>query len=174
MNIPEKVVNFNVYDDSEKLVGVSGEITLPSFEAMTETISGAGIAGEYESPTPGHFGSTTIDIPFRTIRDKSFNLFEPKAKTIFLRAAQQSYSVSSGEISHSGLKITLKVMPKGIALGSLKVGGMTETTNTLELLYIKIEENVGGNLKELLEIDKINFIYKVNGADYLESIRSQI
>lgn len=46
--IPERVVNYNVYDDTEKLVGISGEIALPNFEAMTETISGAGIAGEYE------------------------------------------------------------------------------------------------------------------------------
>lgn len=172
--IPEKVVNFNVYSENEKLVGVSGEVTMPSFESMTETIGGAGIAGEYESPTPGHFSSMSIDIPFRTVTDRSFSLFEPRGQTIYLRASQQSYDVASGMMNHRGLKITLKTMPKNLALGTLGVSKMTETTNTLEILYIKIEEIDKGNVKELLEIDKINFIYKINGIDYMADIRSQI
>src|SRR5690554_6221578 len=94
--LPEKVVNFNVYSEGEKLVGVTGEVTLPNLEAMTETINGAGIAGEIESPTPGHFGSIIIEIPFRIIYDKSFRLMVPEGQTITLRAAQQSYDVAGG------------------------------------------------------------------------------
>ncbi|WP_397443927.1 phage major tail tube protein, partial [Peribacillus aracenensis] len=52
--IPEKVVNYNVYDDTEKLVGLAGEVTLPNLEAMSETVSGAGILGEFDSVNPGH------------------------------------------------------------------------------------------------------------------------
>lgn len=174
MSIPEKVVNYNAYSENEKLIGVTGEISMPSLEQMTETISGAGIAGEYESPTPGHFSSMSMDIPFRTITDKSFRLFEPRGQTIYLRASQQSYDVASGQVNHRGLKVTLKVMPKSLSLGTLGVGKMTETTNTLEILYIKIEENIKGNMKSLLEIDKINFIFKINDIDYMADIRSQI
>lgn len=72
--IPEKVHSYNVYDDTEKLVGVSAEVTLPTLELMSEAVSGAGMLGEYESPTPGHFGSITMEIPFRTLTDKSFSL----------------------------------------------------------------------------------------------------
>jgi P2 family phage contractile tail tube protein len=168
--IPEKVVNFNVYDEGEKLVGVAGEITLPNLEAMTETISGAGIAGEYESATPGHFRSITTEIPFRTILDHSFKLMVPGGRTITLRASQQSYDVAGGEIQHRGLKIVLKVMPKGLDLGKLAVGSPTDTKNSLEVLYIKIVENN----KTLLELDKLNFIFIVNGIDVLAAIRDQI
>lgn len=168
--IPEKVVNFNVYDEGEKLVGVSGEVTLPNLEAMTETISGAGIAGEYESPTPGHFGSIAIEIPFRTLYDSSFKLTVPGGRTITLRASQQSYDVAGGEIQHRGLKIVLKVMPKGLDLGKLAVGSPTDTKNSLEVLYIKIIENN----KTLLELDKQNFIFSVNGTDVLAAVRDQI
>src|SRR5690554_4594834 len=87
--IPDKVVNFNIYNEEEKLVGVSGEVTLPNFEAIAETISGAGIAGEFESPTPGHFGSSQIEIPFRTIYDQSFKMMNPRGQTITLRGSQQ-------------------------------------------------------------------------------------
>lgn len=168
--LPEKVVNFNVYDEGEKLVGITGEVTLPNLEAMTETISGAGIAGEFESPTPGHFGSITIEIPFRVILDKSFQLMVPGGRTITLRASQQSYDIAGGVLQHRGLKIALKVMPKNLELGTLGVGVPTNTTNALEVLYMKIEE--GGNA--LLELDKINFIYVVNGVDVLKDIRDQI
>ncbi|HJF34182.1 MAG TPA: phage major tail tube protein [Sporosarcina psychrophila] len=168
--IPEKIVNFNVYSDADKLVGVAAEVTLPDFEAMTETVSGAGIAGEYESATPGHFSSQTIEIPFRSISDPSFKFLQNKGQTIILRAAQQSYDVSSGKTNIRPLKVTIKGLPKGLNLGKVGVGTPTETTNTIEILYIKIEENG----VTLLELDKLNFIFIVNGKDLLEDVRNAI
>lgn len=168
--IPEKVINYNAYLDDEKLVGIAGEVTLPNFEAMTETISGAGIAGEYESVTVGHFGSQTIEIPFRTLIDQSFNLLKLKGRSLVLRAAQQSYDVAAGETKKRPLKITLRGQAKGLNLGTLAVGGMTESTNTIEVLYIKIEEN--GIV--VLEFDKLNFIFIVNGEDQLADVRNMI
>lgn len=168
--IPDKVVNFNVYNDEEKLVGVSGEITLPNLEAMSETISGAGIAGEFESPTPGHFGSITVEIPFRTLFDQSFKLAVPGGQTITLRGSQQTYDVAAGSFDYRALKITLKVIPKGIDLGKLSIGKPTDTKDTLEILYIKIEENG----TTLLEYDKLNFIYIINGVDVLAKVREQM
>lgn len=168
--IPERVVNYNVYDDTDKLVGVSGEITLPNFEAMTETISGAGIAGEYESAIPGHFSSQTIEIPFRTLMEKSFSLFKNTGRSLVLRAAQQSYDVAEGKSRNRPLKITIKYQSKGLNLGALSVGGATESTNVLEVLYIKIEENG----RTMLEYDKLNFVFIVDGEDILGEIRNMI
>lgn len=170
MTIPEKVVNFNVYNDADKLVGVAAEITLPDFEAMSETVSGAGIAGEYESTTPGHFGSQTIEVPFRTVSDSSFKFLQNRGQTIILRAAQQSYDVSKGKTNIRPLKITIRGIPKSLNLGKVAVGSPTETAATIEILYIKIEEN--GHT--LLELDKLNFIFIVDGVDLLEDIRNAI
>lgn len=172
--IPEKVVNYNVYDEGEKLVGVTAEVTLPNLENMTEAISGAGLAGEFESPTPGHYGSIQIEIPFRTLNDPSFKLAVPGGRTLTLRAAQQSYDVSAGRLQHRGLKITLKVLPKGLDLGTLAVAKPTETKNTLEVVYIKIEEGEAGAMTTLLELDKLNFICIINGVDVLEQVRALI
>ncbi len=168
--MPEKIVNYNVYNEGEKLVGVAGEVTLPNLEAMSETVSGAGILGEYDSITPGHFGSITVEIPFRTLYDTSFKLMKPGGQTITLRASQQSYDVAGGEIQHRGLKVVIKGMPKGIDLGKLAAGAPTDTKNTLEVLYIKIVENG----KVLLELDKLNFIFIVNGEDILADVRSHL
>lgn len=168
--MPEKVVSYNVYIGENRLVGISGEVTLPNFEAMTSTISGAGILGEYESATIGHFGSQTIEIPFRTLQDQSFSLAKLKGESLILRAAQQSYDVAGGGVNKRPLKITLRGQPKGLNLGTLAVGGATGTTNTLEILYIKIEENN----RTMLEFDKLNYVYIVDGEDLLADIRNMI
>ncbi|MGG3448630.1 phage major tail tube protein [Domibacillus aminovorans] len=164
MIIPEKVVNYNAYDDTEKLIGLTGEIALPNLEAMTETVSGAGILGEYESANPGHFGSMAIELQFKTLIQKSFSLMKNSGRPIVLRAAQQSYDSTAGKIQHRGLKITLKGQPKGLNLGKLAVGAATESTNTMEVLYIKIEENG----KVLLELDKLNYKFILDGEDMLK------
>lgn len=61
-------------------------------------------------------------------------------------------------------------MPKGVDLGKLSPGKATGTKNTFEVIYIKVEENG----KTLLELDKLNFVYIVNGVDILAVIRGQI
>ncbi|WNF36407.1 phage major tail tube protein [Bacillaceae bacterium IKA-2] len=168
--IPEKLINFNVYDDTEKLVGVSGEVTLPNFEAVTETISGAGIAGEFESATPGHFGSQTIEITFRTMMDKSFSLMKNRGRSIVFRGAQQIYDTAVGRSVAKKVKVTLRGQPKGLELGKMAVGQPTDTKNTLEILYIKIEVDD----RVMLEFDKLNFVFIVDGEDILGQIRNMI
>ncbi|MEK4883673.1 phage major tail tube protein [Bacillus sp. FSL W8-0223] len=170
MIIPEKVANYNVYDDTEKLLGVTGEVKLPNLEPTSEKISGAGILGEYESVNPGHFGSMTIEIKFKTLYDQSFSLLNNSGRPIVLRAAQQSYDTTAGQIQFRPLKITIKGQPKGLDLGSLNVGAATESTNTLEVLYIKIEENG----TTLLELDKLNYKYILNGQDMLKDFINMI
>lgn len=168
--MPEKVVNYNVYLDNDKLVGIKADVTLPKLEQMTETISGAGIAGEYESAVPGHFGKIEMDITFNSVSEDSTKLLIPGAKSLVLRASQQSYDIAAGGTNYRALKITTKVLSKGVDLGKLSPGKSTETKNTFEVIYIKIEEN--GNT--LLELDKLNFIFIVNGVDLLADIRNQI
>ena len=60
--LPEVINNYNVYDGGDRMIGISGEVELPNFEAMTETLSGSGILGELEDPVTGHFSSMTIKI----------------------------------------------------------------------------------------------------------------
>ena len=43
--ISEKLINFRVYAENSELLGLA-DVTLPTLEAKSETISGAGIAGE--------------------------------------------------------------------------------------------------------------------------------
>ncbi len=168
--IPEKVVNYNIYLGNDKLIGIKADVTLPKLEQMTETISGAGIAGSYESSVPGHFGKMEVDVTFNAVTEDATSLLVPGAKSLVLRASQQSYDVAAGEMNFRPLKITLKVLNKGIDLGKLSPGKSTETKAIFETTYIKVEENG----KTLIELDKLNFIFVVNGVDVLADIRNQI
>ena len=66
MNVPEKLINFRVYENGNDLVGVA-DVELPSLETMTETVKGAGVAGEVDSPVMGHFGSMELTLNWRTL-----------------------------------------------------------------------------------------------------------
>lgn len=170
MIIPAKVANFNVYDDKTKLLGVSGEITLPNLESMTSTVSGAGILGELETPNVGHFGSMSIEIPWRSLLDKTFNFAAYAGRSLSLRGAVQQVDSNTAALSYYQVKITIKYMSKGLDLGKLSLNSTMESKNTLEVFYIKVE--IDG--KTTLELDKLNSVYKLNGVDQLSAINKLI
>lgn len=172
-NIPERLVGYNLYDTTEKnekLVGAQAEAELPSFEAITSQLSGAGILGEIENPNPGHFGSMTLPITFRTVSQESTKLFAPGSKSVTLRADQSSYDVAGGKILHRPLKVVVVGRAKSFETGKAKAGDPTDTKVTLEIIYIKIE--LDGFT--LIELDKFNYIFVVNGVDYLADVRNNI
>lgn len=168
--IPEKVINFNMYNSAEKLIGITGEVKLPTLEEMTETMSGAGILGEYESGTPGHFGSMETEIPFSLVSKYPMSLMTNDFKVLFLRGAKQVVNLTTGEKERKSLKITLKGSHKSTDLGKAAVAGKMETTGKIEILYIKIETDG----ITILELDKLNFVYVVNGVDQLADIKAMM
>ena len=167
---PEKVVNFNVYYAGQRQLGVASEITLPTLNAMVQTLSGAGMAGEIETANPGHFGPMQVEITWKAVIDRLFTLAQYRGATLTFRASQQHMDFSTGESVHRGLKITVKGSPKNIELGRLSAGLSTDSKNVLEVTYIKVEENG----KEILELDKLAMIYRLNGVDQLAEIKSQL
>ena len=74
--IPEKLINFNVYRDNHVLVGIA-DVDLPPIEFMTDTIKGSGIAGEVESIVMGHFGKMPLSMTWRTITGDNTYLAAP-------------------------------------------------------------------------------------------------
>lgn len=166
--IPEKVHSANAYVGGNRLLGTTGEITLPTFEAMTETISGFGILGEYESPTPGHFSSAEQEIEFRTFNDDVFALMADGAD-LTLRAAQQSRE-ATGVLKNTGLKIVMRGPLKSFGDGTLKQATPIGVKLKLEVIYYKLV--VDG--VERVEIDKLNSIYKRDGKDMLADVRRLI
>lgn len=165
-NIPDKINDFNVYDDGDKLIGIGEEVTLPDIEMMSETVIVPG--GEIDSPTIGQFTSGQVEIPFQSLTMDTFNLMNPlKSVNITLRASQQEMD-GSGNINFTGIRAVFRGRPKTLTAGSIKKGSGTGTSLAIEWTYYMLE--IGG--VKVVEIDKLNSVFKINGVDILAQSKS--
>ena len=168
--IPSKINNYNVYNVADRLIGVGDEVHLPDFEALADTISGAGILGELDDPTVGHFSNMEMEIPFRVIDQEAADMMDmTKAVQLTLRAAQQTLTVE-GNTEFRSMRVVVRGKSATLALGSVKSGSAMESSVTLNLSYILVE--VGG--ESLIELDKLNPTFKVRGVDILQKVREMI
>jgi P2 family phage contractile tail tube protein len=167
--VPEKVINFRVYEDGADLLGVA-DVELPSIEAMSETVKGAGIAGEVESPVLGHFGKMSLKINWRTVTKPTVHLAQQKVHNLDFRGAIQVLNAGAGEYRVAPLKVVTRCLPKKTELGKLDVGAKSDASNEFEVIYIKV--TLDG--KKLLEIDKYNYICEIGGVDYLKEVREAL
>jgi P2 family phage contractile tail tube protein len=159
-----------VYDkESQDLLGIA-EVTLPNFEAMTETISGAGLAGEIEMPVLGHFGSMTVELSWRTMTFDATKLSKQEGQYLDLRGSIEQYNEQTGGIASIPIKVAIFGVPKNLSMGNLNVGTGSDTSTELECTYIKV--TLDG--QEVVEFDRFNYIYRVHGKDYLESVRRDL
>mgnify|MGYP002510799260 CR=1 FL=1 len=167
--LPDKVNNFNVYDGKTKLIGVSAEITLPSFEPLTDTLNVAGMAGEIESEVIGSFGSMKMEIPFENLYGDFF-AFAASTNPIVIRGAMEVFNTQTQVKDTEVIVITVKGRTLSINSGKFKKGGKGQPSITKELTYIKIVLNN----KTQVELDKMNSIFILGGVDLFAKIRSQI
>lgn len=173
VKVPEIITGFKVYKGSsaggERMVGVSGKIDIPALEAITETISGSGFLGEIEVATPGEFSNIEMEIPYIGICDDMFEFRMNKRETITLRACEQSTVVADGSKTQDNFTFIIGGTVKTYKAGTLEKGKRMESSVALTVTYLKI---LNGD-KELLELDKYNEVFKINGVDQLAEIRDK-
>ena len=167
--LPLSNISFEVFLSSNRLIGVA-EVSLPDFEFMNVEIQGSGVAGKFSAPIIGFLDSAEMELTWRTIVQDLKYFSKPEAIDLTLYGASETYDHSRGKLGVEKIKITTRAFNKKLSPGSLKAAEQTETKTTLELLTCKIE--VGG--KVILEFDKINYKYIVDGTDYLQSTRSAL
>lgn len=166
--IPEKINDFNVYNEGDKLIGVSDEVSLPEINELTSELSGPGLLGSVDTPTFGKFESMEMEVPFRTLYESAFKLMRPlRNVALTLRGAVQ-VSDGEGNVEFVGMRVVIRGKKKGLTAGKFKQGEGTGSAVKLSLTYIMIELNG----KQRLEIDILNSIYRVDGVDMLAAIRA--
>lgn len=172
--IAEKINRFKAYTGDVKsaneLVGITDEVTLPTFELMSETLSLAGMVGEIDSPSPGQFKSCQIEITFSNISEEALMAAADDSKTITLRGAQEELDTESLSKTLVQREVKIKGMTKEINLGKLKKGGYGNPSIKKEVIYYK---DVYRD-KTLLEVDKINGKWVVNDKNMMSDIESML
>lgn len=75
----------------------------------------------------------------------------------------------TGATGYYPIRVVVRGKAKTITLGKVAKGKKMESEVELEILYIKVEINNA----VVLELDKLNFVFVLNGKDMLAQIRSQ-
>ena len=168
MKIPQVVNRYNLYRKGTKLVGLTGEVELPAVTMVTDTLEGAGTGGNMDVPVIGLTENMDIQIPFMSLTKDLFSLANPgEAEDLTLRGAIQGTDPATGQISYTSIAISMRGTVKEITPGTVKSGGRMESSVTMTLSYYKIA--LDG--ETVLEIDKLNNVFVVNGDDVLKEVR---
>lgn len=165
--IPTKLNKYNVYNAGNRLLGAGDEVPLPSFEGSSEKVSGAGVLGEFDDPTVGYFGNMEMEIPFRVLDEEAVDMLDQtKAVHLELRGAEQTTD-AGGDINFRPVRVVVRGRMKDFEPGKLKAGNGMETSVKLTVIYILIE--LEG--EPMVELDKINEVFKIRGVDVLAKIK---
>ena len=167
--VNESVINFQVYENATEYYGMA-EVTLPEISNLTQEVQGAGISGTFESVILGHIESMTMTLTFRTFIKDAVRLFEPYDHQIDLRVAQQSRDTVSGQTVVEGLKHVMKIKPKKLNPGKVAPASAADASGEYVVTYwATFIDGI-----KTLEIDVLNFIFFVNGKDYLADVRKAL
>lgn len=168
-----KTVQYAVYDRSSgtaKFVEDTTTLTRPSLENLTDTISGAGILGEIDMPTLAQLASMTYEIGLRRENPSAIKLFEQKTQELEIRWVTDTVDSATGNSAVSASKDIIKGRPKTLEQGTIENNAAQAGNLILEVLYFKhIQDGV-----TLIEIDKLNNVFIINGTDYAQQIRDAI
>ena len=153
--------------------GVTGSADGPTevIVSDSESLSGAGIAGEIDSPTLGMTESMTLKMSFNSVYPEIYNMLDWTRSNLFeCYAAVQMSDPATSMRTSVPLRVNIVGRAKSFPLGSLEPG--KKQGNEQELEVTRLEVLLDG--EEKLLIDKLNFIHRVHGTDLLATVRAQM
>lgn len=163
MDVKGPVVADSVYADGT-LVARDTSFTLPGIEFMTSDVKAMGnmtvaLVGLLENMelTIGKIGI-----------DKGFSKMNRLEKQNFEFRWVQNIVKADGSTSVEGCKAFVRTLPSAIPELGVEVGSATETENKYNVSRVQIY--AGG--VEVLCVDRLNQILKVNGKDYMAQINN--
>ena len=146
-------------------------VTLPSFELLSETFKGAGLAGEVNVPAPGNMSALSVEISCPKIYGEIMEYMElGETKTLDLR----NDVVVQNTDNHAQEKVPERWVLKGPLTasnpGSVEQAVAGDASITMQVYYAK--HWMDG--EEKLEWDPFKYIYSVNGKDMMAETRQNI
>jgi len=162
-----RVTNANIYVRGGSWMGKAEEVTLPELKSTQQEHKGLGLHGRTEFPAGLDKMEMKIkwanayDVDVMRIAHNHFD-----AVDLEVRAAVESY-VGAGRSGLSAAVMTIQGRFKGTTGGGFKQHESVDTESMLSVTYMK--QVIDG--VEVVEVDVINNIYRVNGVDLLAETR---
>lgn len=145
-------------------------IELPEITIGTYEVKGSGVMGTIDMPSFSKIEGLTLTVEYRSSTENNINLLAPKVHDVKIAIVKDVVG-SDGVVVADGNKIFLQVRTKSHKAGTVTNGENMSASATFEVLSYKM---IDGHGKELINIDKIKYIYRVNGTDYAEQTRNYI
>ncbi|NWB91615.1 phage major tail tube protein [Pseudomonas agarici] len=169
MAMPRKLKNLNFFNDGNSYLGLAMSITLPPLGRKMESYRGGGMHGPVKVDLG--FSDDGIQLEWKTggldlISLRQFGAVN--AAGIGLRFSGAFQQDDTGEVST--VEIAVRGRHETIDMGEAKPGDDTEHSITTTCSYYKLTVDN----EEIIEIDLLNFIEKINGVDMLEKQRSAL
>ncbi|MCL2894315.1 MULTISPECIES: phage major tail tube protein [Brenneria] len=170
MALPRKLKYMNLFNDGMSYMGIASAVTLPKLTRKLENYRGGGMNGA----APVDFGledeALSMEWTLGGLADETVwgQYAAPGAAAVPLRFTGSYQRDDTGEIA--AVEVVMRGRHKEIDGGESKQGEDTETKISTQCTYYKL--TIDG--KEMIEIDTINMIERVNGVDTLEQHRRAI
>lgn len=168
--IPDKNLAFRIYGSEDKVLKGVATLDLPSITMVSNTLKGGGIAGEIDSPALGQVQSMELGINWQNLCDDSVRTMKGTVQKFTCYVARQEYDETDGELSKSGIKIAVRGHCKSFEPGNIEQGSGSDGSSKFELTYLKIYNDS----TVMIEIDKLNYKFVVDGQDQLAEVRSML
>lgn len=167
MALPNALKNFNVFNEGQSFMGIIEEVKLPKLSRKMEDFRGGGMDG----PVEIDLGQEKLEIEqicggFVVDAFKQYGV--TKANGILLRFAGAYQRDDTAAVQ--AVEVVVRGRHKEIEGGDAKGGDKGKTTIKSALSYYKL--TVDG--AEIIEIDLLAFIFKVEGKDMLAEQRKAI
>lgn len=160
---------FNAYKSGRQLIGVAGEVNLPEVTNLTDSMEGAGTGGNMDIPVIGLIEDMEMEISFMSLCEDIFSVMDPtESADITLNGALQGSDAGTGAVKYQQVSIAVRGVVKKFAPGTMKSGAKMGSSVTLGLNYYKLMLNG----KTMMEIDRFNGVFVVNGKDVLRDVRN--
>jgi P2 family phage contractile tail tube protein len=169
MAMPRTLKMMNVFINGFSYLGVVSSLTLPKLTRKLEMYRGAGMPGA----APIDFGldddALSMELSLGGFPDEAlWSIYGAVGAGELLRYAGSYQRDDTGEIVP--VEVVTRFKMKEMDTGENKQGEKAESKLPVICTYFKLTING----KELVEIDVINAIEKVNGVDRLEQHRKNI
>lgn len=162
-----KTVRYNIYTNEngrlDKIEDTT-EVKLPEVEMLSDTLKGSGILGEVDFPTFLQTGSMTLEISIRATNEKYGKLLG--ARSIEIRWVTDKIDTSNIKVGVDAHKAFIQCINKKFDEGKISEGEAQEGSLEYEVLAYK--RTING--KEILNIDKFNNIFAINGKNLTQDI----
>ncbi|MBC3943781.1 phage major tail tube protein [Erwinia persicina] len=166
MALPRKLKGLNLFNDSNSYQGVVTAVTLPKLSRKLDTYRGGGMNGA--GFIDNGLDDDALDIEWTIGGVDDLVLSQWGGSAVPLRFTG-SYQRDDTE-EEIAVEIEVRGRHQAFDFGEAKQGEDTETKITTKNTYFKLTWNG----KELIEIDTVNMVEKVNGIDRLEQRRKNL